>query len=129
MTGSMPSTPNPLRLTYIGGPTALLEYGGLRFLTDPTFDAAGTDYPHRSYTLHQTQAPALAAERLGKVDAILLSHDHHFDNLDHAGREAWPPRESSSRREMERSVLRETQRVCWPGTSARSLHRMVRPSS
>jgi Predicted Zn-dependent hydrolases of the beta-lactamase fold len=22
------------------------------------------------------------------VDAILLSHDHHFDNLDHAGREA-----------------------------------------
>jgi hypothetical protein len=26
-----------------GGPTALFEYGGLRFLTDPTFDAAG-DY-------------------------------------------------------------------------------------
>jgi hypothetical protein len=27
-----------------GGPTALFEYGGLRFLTDPTFDAPG-DYP------------------------------------------------------------------------------------
>ena len=87
MTRSMPRTPNPLRLTYIGGPTALLEYGGLRFLTDPTFDPAATDYPTPVYTLHKTQAPALAAEQLGKVDAILLSHDHHFDNLDHAGRE------------------------------------------
>ena len=26
---------------YIGGPTALLEFGGLRLLTDPTFDPAG----------------------------------------------------------------------------------------
>jgi hypothetical protein len=25
----------PLRLTYIGGPTLLLELGGLRFLADP----------------------------------------------------------------------------------------------
>ena len=29
-----------LKLTYIGGPTALLEFGGVRLLTDPTFDAA-----------------------------------------------------------------------------------------
>jgi len=84
----MPSARNALRLTYIGGPTALLEYGGLRFLTDPTFDAAGTDYPTPVYTLHKTQAPALTAEQLDKVDAVLLSHDHHFDNLDHAGRAA-----------------------------------------
>jgi L-ascorbate metabolism protein UlaG (beta-lactamase superfamily) len=42
----MPSTRNPLRLTYIGGPTALLEYGGLRFLTDPTFDAARDRLSH-----------------------------------------------------------------------------------
>ncbi|GAA3152769.1 hypothetical protein GCM10010466_49710 [Planomonospora alba] len=27
----------PVRV--FGGPTALLEYGGLRFLIDPTFDA------------------------------------------------------------------------------------------
>jgi len=31
----------PLKLTYIGGPTALLEWGGLRLLSDPTFDPAG----------------------------------------------------------------------------------------
>ena len=33
-----------LRMTYIGGPTALLEIGGLRLLTDPTFDAAGAEF-------------------------------------------------------------------------------------
>jgi L-ascorbate metabolism protein UlaG (beta-lactamase superfamily) len=77
-----------LRITYIGGPTALLEYAGLRFLTDPTLDPAGADYPTPAYTLHKTQAPALAPEQLDKIDAVLLSHDHHFDNLDHAGRAA-----------------------------------------
>ena len=35
--------------------------------------------------LHKTQAPARSAESLGTVDAVLLSHDHHSDNLDHAG--------------------------------------------
>jgi len=28
----------------------------------------------------------MAAESLLPLDAVLLSHDHHFDNLDHAGR-------------------------------------------
>jgi len=27
------------RVTYIGGPTALIDVGGVRLLTDPTFDA------------------------------------------------------------------------------------------
>jgi L-ascorbate metabolism protein UlaG (beta-lactamase superfamily) len=30
--------------------------------------------------------PALAPEALGRVDMVLLSHDHHRDNLDHSGR-------------------------------------------
>jgi len=76
------------RFTYIGGPTALIELAGLRFLTDPTLDPGGTDYPTAVYTLHKTQPPALPAESLGKIDVVLLSHDHHFDNLDHAGRAA-----------------------------------------
>jgi L-ascorbate metabolism protein UlaG (beta-lactamase superfamily) len=75
-----------LRLTYIGGPTALLELGGLRLLTDPTFDPAGSEYPTPVYVLRKTQGPALSPEALGRVDAVLLSHDHHADNLDHAGR-------------------------------------------
>ncbi|MFI5227717.1 MAG: MBL fold metallo-hydrolase [Gemmatimonadales bacterium] len=75
-----------LSVTYVGGPTALVELAGLRFLTDPTFDAGGSDYPTTAYTLHKTQSPAIAPDALGAVDAVLLSHDHHFDNLDHAGR-------------------------------------------
>ena len=77
---------NSLRFTYIGGPTALIELASLRLVTDPTFDAAGTDYPTPVYTLHKTQSPAMSAAALGSIDAVLLSHDHHFDNLDHAGR-------------------------------------------
>lgn len=72
-------------LTYIGGPTLLIELDGLRLLTDPTFDPGGTDYPTKIYTLHKRNGPALAPEALGWVDGILLSHDHHFDNLDNAG--------------------------------------------
>jgi L-ascorbate metabolism protein UlaG (beta-lactamase superfamily) len=77
----------PLRITYIGGPTALLEVAGLRLLTDPTFDPAGSEYPTPIYTLRKQEGPALAADGIGPIDAVLLSHDHHFDNLDHAGRE------------------------------------------
>lgn len=76
-----------IQLTYIGGPTALLELGGLRLLTDPTFDPAGTEYPTPHYVLRKTQGPALDPAMVGPVDLVLLSHDHHFDNLDHAGRQ------------------------------------------
>ena len=37
---------NPVRITLIGGPTALIEVEGFRLLTDPTFDAPG-DYKLR----------------------------------------------------------------------------------
>src|SRR3954471_24987186 len=73
-------------VTYIGGPTALLELGGLRLLTDPTFDPAGTEYRTPGYVLRKTQGPAVSRKGLGAVDVVLLSHDHYFDNLDHAGR-------------------------------------------
>jgi len=76
------------RATYIGGPTLLLELAGIRFLTDPTFDPAGSAYPTPAYTLEKTQSPALTLDAIGRVDVILLSHDHHFDNLDRLGRTA-----------------------------------------
>ncbi len=76
-----------LTMTYIGGPTALVEWAGLRLLTDPTFDPAGTDYRTAIYTLKKRAGPAISVEALGRVDAVLLSHDQHYDNLDHAGRE------------------------------------------
>jgi L-ascorbate metabolism protein UlaG (beta-lactamase superfamily) len=77
---------NDVGMTYIGGPTALIEWSGLRFLTDPTFDPAGSAYPTNEYTLRKTIGPAIEASAIGPIDAVLLSHDHHFDNLDRAGR-------------------------------------------
>ncbi len=75
-----------LAMTYIGGSTALLEFAGLRFLTDPTFDAAGGEYRTGLVVLQKIQGPAREPEELGTIDVVLLSHDHHFDNLDHSGR-------------------------------------------
>lgn len=80
-----PENPS-LQLTYVGGPTALLEFGGLRLLTDPTFDPAGSEYPTPVYVLRKTQGPAVTSDAIGPIDAVLISHDHHFDNLDRAGR-------------------------------------------
>ncbi len=37
--------------------------------------------------LEKTTGPAVTPETIGEVDAVLLSHDHHKDNLDDAGRE------------------------------------------
>jgi L-ascorbate metabolism protein UlaG (beta-lactamase superfamily) len=70
----------PVRV--FGGPTALIEYGGLRFLTDPTFDAPRT-YPSG---LAKTAPASAAPADLGRIDVVLLSHDEHDDNLDTSGR-------------------------------------------
>lgn len=80
-----------VRITHIGGPTALVEVGGWRLLTDPTFDPAGGSYRFGWGTGSKKLAgPAIAAEQLGEIDAVLLSHDHHEDNLDAAGRALLP---------------------------------------
>jgi len=75
-----------MRITLIGGPTALLEIGGMRLLTDPTFDPAGGEYGRWPVVLRKTAGPACAPQELGPIDAVLLSHDQHADNLDNAGR-------------------------------------------
>jgi L-ascorbate metabolism protein UlaG (beta-lactamase superfamily) len=74
-----------------GGPTTLIEYGGLRFVADPTFDPPG-EYPTGAgdYNLVKTDPAPITAADLGTVDAVLLSHDEHQDNLDTAGRAFLP---------------------------------------
>ena len=72
-------------ITLIGGSTALIEIGGFRFLTDPTFDDPG-DYRLPYVSLKKTERPALHASEIGEIDAVLLSHDQAADNLDLAGR-------------------------------------------
>lgn len=77
-----------MRVTRIGGPTALIEYDGWRILTDPTFDPPGRRYGFGFGTSSvKTTGPAIAREDVGRIDAVLLSHDGHADNLDDAGRE------------------------------------------
>jgi L-ascorbate metabolism protein UlaG (beta-lactamase superfamily) len=76
-----------VRLTHVGGPTLLIEAGGWRLLTDPTFDPPGRRYAFGWGTSSVKKAgPALRVEELGRIDAVLLTHDHHGDNLDDAGR-------------------------------------------
>lgn len=79
-------TVTAVALTYVGGPTVLLEYAGLRLLTDPTFDPPGEYANPGSTTLVKTAGPGMSADAVGVVDAILLSHHEHPDNLDAAGR-------------------------------------------
>lgn len=78
-------------VTHIGGPTALIEVGGWRILTDPTFDAPGRRYVFGWGTSsRKLTGPAIAASDVGRIDAVLLTHDHHDDNLDAAGRALLP---------------------------------------
>jgi len=80
-------SPPPVRITHIGGPTVLIEVGGWRLLTDPTFDPPGRRYDFGWGTSsRKTTGPAIAPAALGPIDAVLLTHDHHGDNLDDLGR-------------------------------------------
>ncbi|MDQ1554530.1 MAG: hypothetical protein QOK46_1608 [Microbacteriaceae bacterium] len=80
----MPST---TAVTYIGGPTALLEYAGFRIVTDPTFDPPGSYADPGRTPLVKTVGPAITRAELGAVDLVLLSHHEHKDNLDYEGLE------------------------------------------
>src|SRR5207244_11266465 len=76
----------PISITLIGGPTALIDIDGFRLLTDPTFDEPGAYHlPH--VTLEKLTGPAMSVRDVGAIDAVLLSHDQHSDNLDHSGRD------------------------------------------
>jgi L-ascorbate metabolism protein UlaG (beta-lactamase superfamily) len=80
-----------VRITHIGGPTTLLEVEGWRLLTDPTFDPPGRRYTFGwGSSSRKLTGPAVAATDLGPIDAVLLSHDRHGDNLDDAGRALLP---------------------------------------
>jgi L-ascorbate metabolism protein UlaG (beta-lactamase superfamily) len=74
-----------LGIQLVGGPTAILEYGGLRWLTDPALSPPG------QYSgLTKLTGPAFDITEHAPIDVVLLSHHHHADNLDPAGREFLP---------------------------------------
>lgn len=59
-----------MRLTYVGHATLLLEFAGIRVLTDPNFD------PRLGGFLRRVSAPGIALDQLPKLDALLLTHAH-----------------------------------------------------
>jgi L-ascorbate metabolism protein UlaG (beta-lactamase superfamily) len=80
-----------LRLTHIGGPTVLIAVDGWRLLTDPTFDPPGRRYGFGWGTSSvKVAGPSMAVSEVGPIDAVLLTHDHHADNLDPSGRQLLP---------------------------------------
>ena len=80
---------NASTLTLIDGPTLLIELGGLRILTDPTFDEPQV-FNSSGARERKFNSPPVSAESLLPIDIILLSHDQHPDNLDAAGRAFLP---------------------------------------
>lgn len=82
MTDAIGRERHQLAIGVVGGSTAVIDYGGARFVSDPTFDPPG------SYGAYDKIAgPAVSPAEILPVDAVLLSHDTHMDNFDHAGRE------------------------------------------
>jgi L-ascorbate metabolism protein UlaG (beta-lactamase superfamily) len=68
-------------ISVLGGPTTVIDIAGRRIVMDPTFDPPGA----HAY-LTKLAGPAVGADALGPVDAVLISHDQHPDNLDDDGR-------------------------------------------
>ena len=78
-------------ITHISAATILLQIGSLRLLTDPVFDPPGGHYSFGWGTGSvKLTAPTITPAALGPIDAILLSHDQHQDNLDKSGRDLLP---------------------------------------
>jgi L-ascorbate metabolism protein UlaG (beta-lactamase superfamily) len=75
-----------LSLFLVGGPTAVLEFADLRILTDPSFDPPG-ETPNG---LRKLTGSAVGPDDVLPIDLVLLSHDHHDDNLDVSGRAFLP---------------------------------------
>jgi L-ascorbate metabolism protein UlaG (beta-lactamase superfamily) len=75
------TTRHDFAISVLGGPTTVIDVAGRRLVIDPTFDAPGA-HGH----LTKTAASAVPASALGPVDAVLISHDEHADNLDDDGR-------------------------------------------
>ncbi|EED21359.1 Zn-dependent hydrolases of the beta-lactamase fold, putative [Talaromyces stipitatus ATCC 10500] len=80
------SNKSSLTITHIGTATAIIDVDGVNLLTDPFFSPANTEWDIGVTVLKNTDTPAMSLETLPPIDAILLSHEDHPDNLDELGR-------------------------------------------
>lgn len=75
-----------VEITHIGTATAIVSIDGINFLTDPFFSPVGSTW-ERIVVLENTESPAMMLADLPVIDAVLLSHEDHPDNLDELGRQ------------------------------------------
>lgn len=77
-----------IRVTHLSTACVLLEIGRVRILTDPVVDTVVEE--HRvapGVYFSRFPGPSQPASSVGQLDAALLSHPHHADDLDGLGRE------------------------------------------
>ncbi len=69
-----------LRITWLGHSTMLLEIDGARILTDPIWGERAS--PSTIVGPARFHEPPYALDELGRIDAVIISHDH-YDHLDY----------------------------------------------
>ena len=77
-------------ITHIDTACVLININGFKILTDPTLNKRDVFFPQyvsRPLAFSKKYIdPALTTEEIGNIDLVLLSHDHHSDNLDKKGK-------------------------------------------
>jgi L-ascorbate metabolism protein UlaG (beta-lactamase superfamily) len=81
--------PSALRAVWIGHASVLVDIDGMRILTDPIWSERCS--PFESMGPRRFHPPPISLADTGKVDAVLISHDH-YDHLDMKTIQALTPR-------------------------------------
>jgi L-ascorbate metabolism protein UlaG (beta-lactamase superfamily) len=74
-----PSKVEGLRVSHIGHATFLIQVAGLNIITDPVYSERAS--PFQFAGPRRANPPGIAFERLPRIDAILITHNH-YDHLD-----------------------------------------------
>jgi hypothetical protein len=82
-----------MKFQQIRGATVIVTFAGKRFLIDPFFADKGTapavPSPYNNSPNPLVALP-VAIDKLVTVDAVVVTHMHHFDHFDEAARDALP---------------------------------------
>jgi L-ascorbate metabolism protein UlaG (beta-lactamase superfamily) len=74
-------------VTHSSTACVLLEIGSMRILTDPVLDDGSKSYRLGPLAWATREVgPSIRPDQLAPLDAVLLSHAHHLDNLDETGK-------------------------------------------
>ncbi|KAG7409813.1 UPF0173 metal-dependent hydrolase [Fusarium oxysporum f. sp. rapae] len=74
-------------VTHIITAASVFHINDVNLLTDPFFSPANTTWPTAGGNLTVLADPALQPSQIPVIDAVLLSHESHPDNLDEIGRQ------------------------------------------